>query len=304
MTTDHNPSAINQFYLLIDAAQYPGVWRILQYRFRRLPWLSLFEDTSDADIVRSGPILIQVETNQTKTLAWFLDHTQDIYGLSWILSPLPLTELRGHLSGLMQIEAADGSECAMRFFDTRILPVWYELLSFEQKLHVFAPVITWSFLNREGMECTLKGKGHSTAPISKNLKLSRAQENALLDATLPDVVIQQLQQSCDTELSSLPLYKRYDFIANQIHKARTQYRIHSLPEIILFCTLALSIGENFDQLQSVAEILQNFAKANNESTSLGSIQPSQPLDHHNVPVSLIASKADPANAPDTNQRTT
>ncbi len=303
MTRDPNNSSNNRFYLLIDAAQYPGVWRILQYRFRRLPWLSLFEDTSDADSVRGGPVLVRVDANQTKTLAWFMEHTQDIYGLSWILSPLSLIELRGHLSGLMQVQAADGSECAMRFFDTRILPVWYEILNYEQKLHAFSPIITWSFLNRGGMECTLKGKSHSTAPISKTLTLSRAQESALLDATLPDLVIKQLEQSGDAELATLPVYQRYGFIAAQISKARTQYRIHSLPEIILFCTLALSIGENFDQLQSVAEILQNFAKVNAESTSLGSIQPAVPLDHHSVPVNLLASKAESANTPEIPPRT-
>jgi hypothetical protein len=298
MTRDADTPIASKFYLLIDAAQYPGVWRILQYRFRRLPWLSLFEDTSDPEVVRTGPVLVHAELNQTKTLAWFLDHTQDIYGLSWILSPLSLVDLRGHLNGLMQVEAADGSECAMRFFDTRILPVWYDVLSFEQKLHAFAPIVTWSFLNRDGMECTLKGKSHLTAPATKTLKLSHAQESALLDATLPDVVIQQLEKSGDAELKAMPLYQRYGFIADQIYKARTQYHIHSIPEIILFCTLALSVGENFDQLQSVAEILQNFAKANNELTILGPILPSAPVDHHNIPVSLLVSKAESLNAAD------
>jgi hypothetical protein len=303
MKRDTDTPIISRLYLLIDADQYPGVWRILQYRFRRLPWLSLFEDTSDEEIVRAGPIVIQVETNQTKTLAWFMDHTQDIYGLSWILSPLSLVELRGHLSGLMQVEAADGSECAMRFFDTRILPVWYDVLNFEQKLHAFGPIVTWSFINRDGMECTLKGKGHAITPTPKNLRLSHAQEGELLNATLPDLVIKQLEQSGDTELATLPSYQRYGFIAAQINKARTQYRIHSLPEIILFCTLALSIGENFDQLQSVAEILQDFAKANSETQALGSIQPNQPSDHQDVPISLLVSQADSGTTADTTPRT-
>jgi hypothetical protein len=303
MKRDTHLTIGSRLYLLIDANQYPGVWRILQYRFRRLPWLSLFEDTSDEEIVRAGPILIQVETNQTKTLAWFIEHTQEIYGLSWILSPLSLVDLRGHLSSLMQVEAADGSECAMRFFDTRILPVWYDILNFEQKLHAFGPVVTWSFLNRDGMECTLKGKANPTAPSPKNIQLTRAQENALLEATLPDVVIQQLEQSGDAELATMPLYQRYDFITNQINKARTQYRIHSLPEIILFCTLALSIGENFDQLQSVSEILQNFAKENSETKTLGSIQPNEISAHQNVPISLLVSQADSVTPSDTTPRT-
>jgi hypothetical protein len=187
-------------------------------------------------------------------------------------------------------------------FDTRILPVWYDVVNFEQKLHAFGPIATWCFINRDGMECTLKGKGHTTTPVSKNLRLSHAQEAELLNATLPDLVIKQLEQSGDTELATLPSYQRYGFIAAQINKARTQYRIHSLPEIILFCTLALSIGENFDQLQSVAEILQDFAKANSESTALGSIQPAEPLEHHSVPITLLAAKTEPAITPDTTPR--
>jgi hypothetical protein len=301
MERDTDTPINSSLYLLIDAAQYPGVWRILQYRFRRLPWLSLFEDTSDADIVKSGPVLVHVETNQTKTLAWFLDHTQEIYGLSWILSPLSLVELRGHLNSLMQVEAADGSEYAMRFYDTRILPVWYEVLNYEQKLHAFGPVVSWSFLNREGMECTLKGKGQDTAHMPRTLRLNHVQERAMLDAALPDLVIRQLENSRNADLAAMPHYERYGFIAEQVDKARSQYHIDSLPEITLFCMLALSIGKNFDQVQSVAQILKEFAQANGSSRNIGPIQPSELPEHHNVPVSLLIAQPESDSVPKKNK---
>jgi hypothetical protein len=296
MTRDPNTLISSRLYLLIDAAQYPGVWRILQYRFRRLPWLSLFEDTFDPEVVRSGPVLVQVELNQTKTLAWFLGHTQDIYGLSWILSSLSLVELRGHLSGLMQVKASDGSECAMRFYDTRILPVWYDVLNYEQKLQAFGPIVSWSFINREGMECTLKGKGQIAARASKTLQLSPGQEQALLYATLPDMVLQHLQNTGNSELAAMPHSHHYQFIADQIDKARAQYHINTLPELILFCTLALSIGENFDQLQSVAQVLQGFVQASGVSTNLGSIQPPDSTDYPNIPISLLVARAEVSNS--------
>jgi hypothetical protein len=294
---DAPSTSTSRLYLLVDSAQYPGVWRILQYRFRRLPWLSLFEDTSDEEIVRTGPVLIRVETDQTKTLAWFLEHTQEVFGLSWILSPLSLVELRGHLNGLMCVEAADGSECAMRFFDTRILPVWYDVLCYEQKLHAFGPIVSWSFINRDGMECTLKGKAQTSPPQVKTLHLSHAQEYALLDAALPDLVIQHLSCTGNADLEALPHHERYPFIAAQVEKAKAKYQIGSLPELVLFCMLALSIGTNFDQLESVAQVLQGFAQASSTPKLLGSIQPAQLADHHYVPISLLVSQAEPANTP-------
>jgi len=302
MARDNHPQPNNLMYLLIDASQYPGIWRVLQYRFRRLQWLSLFEETSDADAVHTGPVLIQVPVNQTRTLAWFLNHTQDIYCLSWILSPLSLIALRGHLNSLMQVEAADSSECAMRFYDTRILPVWYEVLNYEQKLHAFGPVVTWSFINREGMESTLKGKAHIAAPAAKTLKLTQAQEDALLNAALPDVVIQQLENTRNPDLKTMPYYQRYDFIADQIDKAKTRYHIQSLPEIILYCTLALAIGENFDQLQSVSEILRNFAASNTSLSGSGLSQSSAMHEHRDVPISLLASQAETNNPTKSNKR--
>jgi hypothetical protein len=303
MTRDTDTLINSRLYLLIDAGQYPGVWRILQYRFRRLPWLSLFEDTSDPEVVRSGPVLIQVELNQTKTLAWFLSHTQDIYGLSWILSPLSLVELRGHLNGLMQVKASDGSEYAMRFYDTRILPVWYEVLNYEQKLHAFGAIVSWSFINRDGMESTLKGKGHIVAPALKTLQLNAMQEQALLHAALPDMVLQHLQSTCNADMAAIPLFQRYHFIAEQVEKARTQYSINSLPELVLFCMLALSIGKNFDQLQSVAQVLQGFVQASGATKSLGSIQPSESPDQPNIPISLLVARTEAINSAEPIQRT-
>jgi hypothetical protein len=298
MTRDNPIPISNQMYLLVDAAQYPGIWRVLQYRFRRLQWLSLYEETTEMeDAVHTGPVLIKVTTNQTKTLAWFLDHTQDIHGLSWLLSPLSLVELRGHLNSLMQVVAADSSEYTMRFFDTRILPVWYEVLSYEQKLHAFGPITNWSFLNREGMECTLKGKAHHTAPLPKCLRLTPAQEDAMLSAAMPDLVIQQLENTANPDLAAMPGYQRYGFIVEQIDRAKIRYGLQSLSDIVFYCTLALSIGENFDQLQSVAEILQNYALALESSQNGRSMQSNDVFGHRDVPISLLASQAESANSP-------
>lgn len=245
----------NAMYLLIDAAQYPGIWRVLQYRFRRLPWLSLYEDTSDADAVQTGPVLVQVGTNQTKTLAWFLEHTKDIHCLSWITSPLSLITLRGHLSSLMLVQADDGTECVMRYYDTRVLPAWVAMLDYQQKRHVLGPVTSWSFINRDGMANTFAGNGHAVAPEPCLLQLTPAQEMALLNAALPDAIIKELKNAGNVDLLAMQDYLHHPFITEQIAKGRELYAIDTFSEMLSFCTLALALGEEFDQLHPLGEVL-------------------------------------------------
>jgi hypothetical protein len=40
--------------------------------------------------------------------------------------------------------------------------------------------------------------------------------------------------------------QQYPYIANQIQKAQTQYQIETMPDMILYCSLALAEGETFD----------------------------------------------------------
>ncbi|MBI1890664.1 MAG: DUF4123 domain-containing protein [Burkholderiales bacterium] len=263
MTTSSIPSknnaseqAVNGVFILVDASQFAVVWRVLEYRFRRLQWLSLCEDPAEAP---TGPLLIHVGHDQTRTLAWFLEHTQGIHCMSWIVAPLGLIELREHFRSLMQVRAHDGSECGVRFYDTRVLPAWYQTLSQEQEAYALGPVNSWTYMDREGMPCTIFGRGETEVPSSQTLQLSEEQEATLLNAALPDIVLQQLEQSGNPDLEAMPQSERYRFIANQIAKAKRQYGILSVDELAMFCSLALGIGQDFDMLEPVAQVLQQYA---------------------------------------------
>lgn len=255
-STKSAEQALNAVYILIDASQFAVVWRVLEYRFRRLQWLSLCEDASEA---ATGPLLIHVSQDQTRTLAWFLEHTQDLHCLSWLVAPTGLIELREHLRGLMQVRAHDGSECDVRFYDTRVLPAWYQSLSQEQESHALAPINSWTYMDRDGMPCTIFGKGQTEVPPQEILQLTEEQEATLLHAALPDIVLQQLEQSGNPDLEAMPQAERYRFIANQIAKAKRQYGILSIDELAMFCSLALGIGQDFDSLEPVAQVLQQYA---------------------------------------------
>lgn len=254
----HGQFAASNLFLLIDAARYPGIARILQYRFRRLPWAIVAEEDGGN---ASAPVLLHVTSNQTRTLAWFLEHTRGLHCLSWIESALDLAAMRAHLLSLTRVEADDSSRYEMRYYDTRILPAWYQMLDTEQEAYALGPLNSWTYLDRDGLPCTLFGHAHARQPAARTLQLSVAQERALLEATLPDIILEHLEQNGNADLAAMPRAQRYDFIADQVKKATSQYGICTTQEIALFCSLALGIGRNFDRLLPVAQVLQKFASA-------------------------------------------
>jgi hypothetical protein len=223
-----------------------------------MPWIFLSEQGSHAE---SGPVLLHATSNQTRTLAWFLEHTKGLHCLSWLESPLGLAALAGHLRSLMRIEAGDGAGYDIRYYDTRILPTWYQMLDASQEAYALGPIASWTYLDRDGMPCTLFGHANAEAPATEILKLTVAQERTLLEASLPDIILERLEQNGNADLAAMPRALRYDFIADQVRKATTQYGIASIQEIVLFCSLALGIGRNFDKLLPVAQVLQKFAGA-------------------------------------------
>lgn len=251
-------SGASGIFLLIDAVQYPGIWRILQYRFRRLPWVSLSNQDCHA---QAGPVLLHVASNQTSTLGWFLEHTRGLHCLSWIESPLGLEALAEHLRKLTRIEGEDGAGYDIRYFDTRILPAWYQMLDASQEAAALGPVSSWTYLDRDGMPCTLFGHANVEMTAMPMFRLTAAQERTLLEAALPDIVLERLEQNGNADLAAMPRSLRYGFIADQVKKATNQYGIASTQEIVLFCSLALGIGRNFDKLLPVVQVLQKFAGA-------------------------------------------
>jgi hypothetical protein len=108
--------------------------------------------------------------------------------------------------------------------------------------------------------------------------LTRAQENALLDAAYPDAIIGQLEKCGNQHLEEIPQSARYAFIAQQIEKAQKQYRIDATADILLFCTLALAGGMDFDRQPRIARVLNRVLE---EGVSFGKAYwqdfPAQPV---------------------------
>lgn len=255
LTHQFTPETPTQIYVLIDAAQFQPIWPALKQRHKSVQWLSLLEKTGSAAAIKAGPLLLLINEQHISMLEWLLSESKNHYFLSWMTSNLPFNELRDHLSGLLDVEIEDAGNWVMRYFDTRILPVWYGVLSDDQKAHVNAPIQDWGYIDRFGHTQHIKGAGKNSAPPPQTFKLTPAQENILLAAAYPDAILQQLHNNENADLMALAKEQQYPYIAHQIQKAQTQYQIEAMPDMILYCSLALAEGETFDMKAPYQELL-------------------------------------------------
>lgn len=244
-----------QIFALVDAAQFQAIWPALKHRYKEVQWLSLLENTGSQDAIKAGPLLLLIDEQQNDALEWLFEQSRNGYFLSWMSSRLPFTELRDHLSSLLDVEIEDAGNWVMRYFDTRILPVWYSVLTGEQKAQVSSPIQVWGYIDRYGQAQHIKGAGQDAAPPSKTFKLIQTQERVLLDAAYPDAILEQLHNNENADLSALAKVQQYAFVAKQIKKAQTQYQIEATPDMVLFCTLALAEGNDFDMKSPYQAIL-------------------------------------------------
>lgn len=74
-----------------------------------------------------------------------------------------------------------------------------------------------------------------------------------------DAIIRQLENSGNRDLKAMPYGERRTFIGQQVEKALNQYRIDAVPDMLLFCTLALA-GKDFDREPRVAHALDRALK--------------------------------------------
>lgn len=73
-------------------------------------------------------------------------------------------------------------------------------------------------------------------------------------------IVNMLERSGNKDLANLPHTSRYTFVFLQTTKARQQYRLEATPDLLLFCTLALARGVEFDREPAIACLLSRVAE--------------------------------------------
>ena len=270
---DLNQYARSHCYALLDAAQIPDLAdEMRRGALRNLPCLSLFSEAPEenGNGRDAAPYLFHLSAGPDShcAIAYTAQKALETYAVSWLISPLNMSVLAKRLTQRTEAQLTENMEVLLRFYDTRILPNLSRVLSPEQAAMVFGVAHAWRYADRAGQlqscECQFADEDAFSAPLEFN----QTQENKLTALAFPDAVLEQLHDGQSDLMTSMNRAEQHAFVARQITKLNVM-GIESMPEILIYCVLALAEGENFAERMPWKEKMDAIKAGNGSLDGLG-----------------------------------
>lgn len=219
----HSVAARGQYaYLLIDGAQHEDSHLWLERR--NIHYVSLFDGTDQAALRGIAPLLVplnECHDGMTQNVwKWALDLGARAPCLSWAECSLPLNQFIVHLGHFHSIGLNDRQVMLLRWYDTRVMPVWFACLSDSQRDIFTAGMFSLKFLDRFG-NATLLFSTHVpkicfVGPSfgEQLLTLDDAQFAMLMNASELDTLIKHIRNVISDEVNLVSNKKLYEFVGN------------------------------------------------------------------------------------------
>ena len=246
-------------YVVVDSAQQPDYYRRLDHY--RVQYRSLFEGHAEARFIDIAPLLLDMTelpadiSDRVIMDAHRLGRTRPC--ISLLRSDRSLDDLAIHLRAYHLIGLPGQQRMILRWYDTRILPVWWDIMTSAQRRAFAYGVTEWRYFDRYGEERLLPLSEElirATATEFAPLRLTESQYNALLTAAETDVVIAHLRDVIRDELRRVPMVALYPFVEAHLTAAR-QHGLHDLDAQAQYLLLALFTSGGFTQHPIVRERL-------------------------------------------------
>jgi Domain of unknown function (DUF4123) len=240
-------------YTLIDGAQIKGITRQIS-NWKTAFALPLFSDTKEASLTNISPWLVLSPTHQQ---AKFLKQTIELQGaahaVTWLISPLSADVLFQALQRRMDAKLSGDMAMLLRYFDTYRLPDLHQVLDDEQRKAFFGCANAWVYLSRQG-ELAVIDSEYLEQDLATELVFNDKQEQVILEASFPDELLRILQQDQAELVENMPPQERYDRVKALVKQAQS-YGIEGSKDLLYYCIVGLSEGEEFDVTPSWAAIL-------------------------------------------------
>jgi hypothetical protein len=274
-------------YLLIDTAQIPNSH--LKLTRWKIAYISLFEQTTEQSLIEIAPLLIPLThlpiESARMVCDWAMGLAYDAPCLCWMSSSLSVEELAEHLRKFHTVGLSDQQAMLLRWYDTRILPVWMACLSPVQAAQFTAGMQSLQYVDRFGATSIL----HNAEPVGglpatpafgqPLIQLTDQQYGMLVDASETDVLVNHLRRVITDETNALPPRLLFEFVGKYQQRAaaagiddldrQTQYLLLALftsgqgVEHVAFTELIKiapsSLSEFFYAMQSLPDSVWNAA---------------------------------------------
>lgn len=255
-------------YVLVDPLQNASLPGALSVRSDHVACLM----DGGADVRAVSPHLVYIpQSNFESARAWLEQHGPASPCATMLVSPLPLAALAEHLKSFLRVRLPDGEPIVLAYWDPAILAtlvgsvedetlfVKGPVLSDEQRQAWLATVLRWAYWDRKGTLRQIDWRQDRmpafAAVLKSPLKLDQGQVDALIEASVPDGLLLQLNERDPSTLAEIPEGERYGFVCRQIECAR-QHGIEGVGMLMEYCSLAARYGEAFEASPEGAALLK------------------------------------------------
>lgn len=243
-------------YALADHGGMPGLHKELA----RAPvsWRNLFEGSREANAIAVAPLLFSLTDAHERRVPglanWVAQHGTFTSSLLLVVSPLPIDELAARLARRLDAALPENMNVLLRFFDPRVFEALVQALEPAQLQAFLGVADSWWYFDRRGALVPQASRHVAQDAYAAPLLLTTAQEAALLAASEPDQVAEQLATFVPEPWRGIPLPRRYDFLLRHMAAAR-EIGLSSTRDFMLYCAVALLEGEEFAVSPKWSELL-------------------------------------------------
>lgn len=265
----NHPDTPLHLYALVDAGLDRDTWQHL----RRIGSDSRALLTSEASAIADfSPHLLHMgsATELAPKLVERLAQNHPTAAFTLLCSPRTLTELHAHLVRFIEVKLPGNLEMLLAFWDPAILGTLVGQPD-DDSLHVPGPVllphqlqalmwalVAWWYCDREGRwhraAALAQAASATDTPAQPNV-LTQAQEDALVEASVPDQVLYHIELNRPSLFDEqLPHHKRYRFARVVISAAR-KLGLEGMRDLANFVALCLVYRQRIETDPDILQLL-------------------------------------------------
>lgn len=257
-----------QRFVLLDGAQCDQPLQLL----RALPWapLRLFDGlladgTDDASVFLARlPADIDIDRFLQRAAA----QARSPGLLSVIETALGAEALLQRLQRRLDARFPNGKEFLARFFDTRVLPWWVQVLDETQCRDFLSLGERWWYLRHDLRWAQLELQDAVQDPHDPPWVLEANQRRALIDASYPYTLIDHFQLSDPELLARLPRERWYTVLRRAVAAAAAA-GIEDSRRVVMVATWTLLAGVDLGEDPAWRQRLQDFASGRRSAADIG-----------------------------------
>lgn len=262
-----------QLFALLDVAQDRSL--ISRVADAELPNECLYGYAIDTPIAEATPRLVLIDPVRNENLlSRVVEQLPKRPLATLIAAPCNLSSLAAHLRKAIDVQLEGQESMFLALWDPAILGTLLGINT-DKTLHVPGPVLLraqsraligpidhWWYWDRDGKmhDAAISVVDHDSEPEDFPLKLSQAQVEMLVEASVPDHLIYHLSTNLPELLERLLAKKRYDFVRQQLGRAR-EYGLRGTGDLLNYVSIALAFGATFDELPAAKEILRKVQRS-------------------------------------------